>query len=132
MRSLTLLELRRDLTVKCSKFYFTKTLGVTDKTVFQRRSFRNLFHFYRNKGITELQLMKALILEGFYAQICNVGREPKVMFAKVNADPRGIWATPIPKGYSKNVRIDDKYTAEYIENLFKQAKKEIENGRAIY
>lgn len=124
---MTSLRLREDLTNKCSRFYFTKILTSTEKVVYKRRSFANLFNYYRVRGVTELQLMKALIQEGFYAQICGVEKHTKIMFAKVNAEPKGIWATPVPKGYLKNIKIHDKYTVSYIEDLYQKAKKELEN-----
>lgn len=130
---MTLIQLRQDLTSKCSSFYFTKTLSKHEKVVYDRRSFNDLFNYYRPKGVSELKLMRALILEGFHAQICGIEhRNVRVMFAKVSAGPIGIWATPISIGYGKNIETNDKYTYLYIQKLFEKAVKLNKNEKIIY
>lgn len=76
---LTYKELKKDLNKKCPSDYhkrydidyFSMPLFKRDNVIYRRRTFSDLFLYYRYKGVSEKQLLKALYEEGFMCYLCS-------------------------------------------------------------
>jgi hypothetical protein len=102
--------------------FFKVKLFKRDKRVKHRRSFGDLFLYYRARGVTEKQLLKGLVDAGFYAGICH--EIEKVVFwkGKMDQKPDSIWVTGHLYWTDSEIRRKaiDKYTTEYMNKLYKQ------------
>lgn len=122
---MTLEELKEDLINKTDFLdtigigYFSITLFKNDK-IYCRRSFDDLFKYYKRFGVTEKLLLKGLHESNFIAKVClNID---KVIFYRSNTNHKErFWAKNVSYGYSSDrVTENTKYTAGYLDNLFKE------------
>jgi hypothetical protein len=107
--------------------YFSEKLFKKDHKIFRRRSFDDLFCYYKSKGVSEKQLLSVLYNNNFRAQVCGVIN--KVIFFKQKINPsHSIWKTPFLRGhtnitgynfnrYTSNTKYDDKYIDKLFESL---------------
>jgi hypothetical protein len=115
-------ELKKDLDDKLhsgSYGYFKVKLFKNDTNVFERRSFDDLFKYYKKFKITEKMLLEALYEKGFSAAVCcNIN---KVVFFRCFKPVNKFWFNVDRYlGYSQTkLTKNTKYTAEYLDNLFK-------------
>ena len=132
---MNLKELKEDLLNKVNhKRYFRNTLFKRDKEIYDRRSFDDLFKYYKQKGATEKMVLQALYDTKFRARVC--GGINKVIFyryyEKCEETPISIWANKIIPGhvnfatfnYGRSTK-NTKYDASYIDKLFDSLKIDI-------
>jgi len=132
---MNLKELKKDLLNKVNhKRYFRSTLFKKDKGIYDRRSFDDLFKYYKQKGATEKMVLQALYETKFRARVC--GGINKVIFysfyEKCQKPSISIWASKIIPGHVNSVTFnygrstkDTKYDAAYIDKLFDSLKIDI-------
>ncbi len=119
MEKITFEQLKQDLNKKCPSTgllfgYFAEKLFDDDISVFNRRSFDDLFKLYKEKGVSEEMLMKALIDCGFATYLC--GDIKKYVFFKLKRKERIFYW---PRRHKMNTRASKtKYTRKYLENLY--------------
>jgi hypothetical protein len=100
-----------------NKYYFTKKLFKRDYKVFERRSFDDLFLYFRRLGVSERQLMRVLYSKEskFSGFVC--GNINKFVLYK-SKRTKTIWGINLIY-QSYNYPIEHtKYTVEYLENLY--------------
>jgi len=119
-------ELKEDLLNKLEYTHHTRYFAVKlfkkDAQVYRRKSFDDLFKYYRFKGISEKTLAKALYELGFRGKICMDLQ--KIVFFKYS-DPKikfllegDIFYFPLKDEYIKN----SKYTVTYLNRLLNKTK----------
>lgn len=116
---MTNLELVEDLKTKidCTKTelnYFKTTL-FKNEDYYKRRSFNDLFKYYKRFGVTEKQLIKVLDILCIGCYYCSVPE--KIVFFNKGCLPgitRDLISIPSQNG-SQN--ICDKYTSKYLLKL---------------
>jgi len=116
-------ELKKDLLEKTSNSaFFTKKLFKKDKYIYMRRSFNDLFIYYKQFNVTEKMLLQALYELKFSASVCNTLK--KVVFSKVYPQIDKFWGKHffnLNYGYlNKTDKTAGKYTINYLNNLFKK------------
>lgn len=113
-------EIKKDLNSKVNgNGYFNTKLFKKDYE-YNRRSFDDLFKYYRRFKVTEKLLLQALFESNFSAKVCSAIK--KVVFFKYyKHEDKSFWATSQGGyGYSENKETHNtKYTADYLDNLFK-------------
>lgn len=120
-------ELKKDLESKTNSQFFKVMFFKKDEMVYYRRSFDDLFIYYRKLKVTEKQLLKVLINAGFKTAVCK--NIHKVVFfiptEYEKIEKNGLWKEiPYDIGFSKyKTTTNTKYTAEYITNLYNQIKQ---------
>lgn len=117
-------ELKKDLLSKSDSDYFIKSL-FKDEKIYARRSFTDLFKYYKIKGVSEVLLMKALIQTGFSARLCNTNRIYVFFkyYTSTYLKPGTIFINIKETSYDGyNVKIKNtKYTKDYLMKLYKKA-----------
>lgn len=122
---MTDIELKKDLESKISAYYFKTTFFKRDFCVYYRRSFDDLFLYYRACKVTEKQLLRVLINNDFQAAVCTDIH--KVVFMKKTNKLYDFWKTVsrAGEGYSiSKTTKNTKYTAKYINNLYNQIQED--------
>jgi len=123
---MTLKELKKDISsllvhMGGSEYKF-KPLFKKDNNRIMRRSFNDLFYYYKRKGVTEKLLMKALIDMKFVARYCNGPK--RIVFFKYRYPVEKFWWTAYHRNQAfKNTGNCGKYTAEYLEELYNKVIK---------
>ena len=112
-------ELKDSLNSRVNEMgYFTARLFKNEDDWYYRRSFDDLFKYYRKYKVTEKLLLQALYECGFSAAVCR--DIEKVVFFKYYKQDNTFWAEPNMFGYSgSKTTHNTKYTADYLDNLFK-------------
>lgn len=112
-------ELKKSLRSKLNGrgIYFDTILFKYEEEYFKRRSFDDLFKYYKRRGVTEKLLLQALYEEGFSALVC--GALKKVVFFKYYAQKDTFWGDSSFGYDTYKVTKNTKYTAKYLDNLFK-------------
>lgn len=113
---MTIRQIIHDLTVnkmQGSHLFRTKLFKSKKDKAYQFRSFADLFHYYRLKGVSELLLVEALKQGQFNIFYC----------ADINR--LVIWKPTYTSNFitrddAEDCRTCDKYTIAYLENLVKQ------------
>lgn len=108
-----------DLKSKVNKAgYFNTKIFKKDKKIYERRSFGDLFKYYKNFGITEKILIKSLKKANFVMYVC-VKLQKGVFFKYVYAGEflNDLLHGDIHSYGSFNQIKNDKYTKEYLEKL---------------
>ena len=117
---MNLQELKNDLISKVNNGnYFRHKLFNRDKQIYARRSFDDLFLYYRQKGVTEQLLLTALYESDFSALVC--ANLKKVIFSRIFSAEDGIWAYKKYEGKmgyigtreTKNTKYTEKYLKKY-------------------
>jgi len=92
-----------------------------DIKIYPRRSFKDLFTYFKALKVTEKQLLRCLIKGNFIAGVCHDIKKV-VFFGKVHhriikdfiwIDDALYW-----NNSKKNTKVNDKYTVEYLNNLY--------------
>lgn len=98
--------------------YFNTKIFKKDKRIYKRRSFGDLFNYYKNFGITEKILIKALKKAHFIMYVC-VKLEKGVFFKNYNTYKffNNLKNGNIHSYGGFNQIKNDKYTKEYLEKL---------------
>lgn len=97
--------------------YFQNKLFKNDPSVFRRRSFTDLFKYFRFKGVSEKTLLKCLYLEGFGCYKCS-DIERLVFFKYLYRNDRFF----IRNNDMYHELVNDKYTRTYLSVLFDSIK----------
>lgn len=99
-------------------FYFQYKLFKRDPKVYNRRSFNDLFLYFKKYGVTELQLMKALTSpeSKFAGYICYDIR--KVVFLKIPREYKFTSENLNNFINHENKYVVDKYDFKYLEKLY--------------
>jgi hypothetical protein len=128
-RKLTLNQLKRDLINKFNEDkegfkmpFFKKDKGVA----YHRRSFNDLYSYYRYRGVSEKKLLKALIEAGFRSRYCPYPR--RIVFWKASGigKPKKLYHSEFYRSLSESIERDDnlnnynfgKYKPSYLEKLY--------------
>jgi len=114
-------ETKKELDNLTNAMYFNKLLFKSKKDdYYQRRSFDDLFLYFRKYKVSEKMLLQALYESGFCARVCSSLK--KVVFFKAYIPDNKFWYTFISKGtygyIDLNCTENTKYTREYLDNLF--------------
>lgn len=107
-------------------------LETEDKGIYNYRSFSDLFeHFNNISTVTEAQLLKALVKNDFYSHHC-IAVNNIVWYRKKGSfkDAKKLKRFPFyyittsssTFGTGKSIKENEKYTLEYLENLFHNIK----------
>lgn len=112
--SMTLQEVIKDLNGKCIGTYFQCKLFRNDSKIYARRTFGDLFKYYRPKGVSEKLLLEALVKSGFSSYRCPGIKE--FVFFKFNRVYR-FWAHG-EKANSHTELVSQKYTFKYLNKLY--------------
>jgi hypothetical protein len=111
---MNLSDLKIDLNNKCPETYFTEKLFDKDERIFGRRSFGDLFNYYRPKGVSEKLLLKALVESGFSSYRC-----PDIsdfVFFKWHRGYKFFSHALTASGHS--APVNQKYTFKYLNKLY--------------
>ena len=117
---MNLTDLKLDLHNKCPETYFVKVLFEKDERIYGRRSFGDLFNYYRPKGVSEKLLLKALVDAGFSSYRC-----PDIadfVFFKWHRSYRFFSHARTSPGHS--FYVNQKYTFKYLNKLYDSQFKE--------
>jgi hypothetical protein len=119
--NMTTEELIKDLKSKTNPHNncFKVKLFKRDLKIYDRRTFDDLFLYYRKYGITEKQLMKGLIDAGFSALYCSTVERPT--FAEHKSFIK-YWTKGISEHYilefNRKITKNTKYNVEYLDKLY--------------
>lgn len=111
---MTLEQLKEDLLSKKGVVFFQEKLFKSDSYIYHRRSFYDLFKYYRFKGVNEKLLMQALKELNMSARYCDDAG-------------RYVWLFKNPENnsflmhdsYKNTIETNkSKYTYEYLLNLW--------------
>lgn len=115
---MNLKELKESLTRKINCNYFKIKLFKVDKEIYARRSFDDLFTYYKQRKVTEKMLLQALYECKFSASVCHEIK--KVVFFKYYKQENTFWNNKFTGGYDYTHNTKDtKYTSKYLNKLFK-------------
>lgn len=122
-------ELKKDLRSKVNGSFFRRTLFKRDTRIYYRRSFDDLFIYYRTRKVTEKQLLKILIDIGFKTAVCTTINKVVffIPFGFESVEDNGLWKhIPYPgTGFSQVKKTKNtKYTAKYINNLYNKIQED--------
>lgn len=113
-------ELKEDLINKTPSYYFNHKLFKNEIDVYSRRSFDDLFKYYRFKGVTEKMLLNALVECGFVAKVC-ANLKKVIFYRDVEARQDHIYWSNINgsgSGYTHCFNVQNsKYTFDYLNSL---------------
>jgi hypothetical protein len=112
--------LKADLNSKCPGTYFYQKLFKRDTQVYQRRTFGDLFLYYRKYGVTEKMLLKALVEAGFSTYRCPDIKD-YVWFKYGYREYRCFIRTRTSTSHKHKVL--QKYNFDYINNLYSEVFK---------
>lgn len=106
--------------------YFVEKFFKNDKRVYKRRSFDNLFIYFRKYKVSEKQLLKCLINYNFNFGVCTDINKiiiiPPFSFEKIS-NLKIKWRSESWYTNYTSVR-NSKYTVTYIENLLEKIKND--------
>jgi hypothetical protein len=125
-------EVKKDLLAKVKNGfngrYFHQPLFKSDTECYIRRSFDDLFKYYKQRNVTERMLLQALVESKFKATVC--GAINKVIFFRTEGPNITIlWKDEFIQGHTSTTYFNygrstknTKYTAEYMDNLLESLK----------
>jgi hypothetical protein len=120
---MNLQELKADLNSKTKYNFFNVKLFTKDQHIYKRRSFKDLFIYYRKYKVSEVMLMKALYETGFSTRTCNTINK-YVFFKYYEQKSNSIFSIdPLENSGYGYPPENTKYTKEYLTNLFNKAMK---------
>ena len=114
-------KLVKDLQNKINQYNdnFKVKLFKRDLKTYGRRTFDDLFLYYRRHGVTEKQLMKGLVEAGFSALYCSTVKRPTWGGSK---SQNKFWYPRINDVYINNfssqITKNTKYNTEYLNKLY--------------
>lgn len=118
---MTINELKKDLISKLDdqNDYFNVKILKSDYRIFQRRSFRDLFHHYRRKGVSQKMLMQALMEAGFSSYFC-FDVNLFVFFGLYDRNYKFLNESCFDYdfNYIAKRNKDKKYTFKYLESIY--------------
>lgn len=112
------LDSRRDKNSRYTSGYFCSKFSKNEKKPFWRRSFLALFNFFRVRGVSEKELLEALI-DGGYRSICCPDAKKIVFFHMFN-EPQKLKTYKHKDNFeyfTKSHNMKTKYNEEYLDSL---------------
>lgn len=106
----------KELTKKTNSFYYVKLSEDQPNSGWMRRSFGDIYNYYSKYNVSEKILIKALVAANFRHIACpNIGKT--VFINAILGTTASIENNSVVYNES-GVTIKDKYTQEYLENLY--------------